>query len=249
MHFPQIFDPVTPPSDRPPIPSMQMLRKGRYLFTSPSKVFEHYRDAGTRPWDWLGPLLLYMALFAAAAIVVFNTEPLASNIQKMVQTSMEQKVEAGTATPNDARIFSENVVPVLRRIGPVLIPLGMAAFMLMVALLVWAAVKIFHRGPFRFSLLLSIFGAVWIVAIVEFIVTSVIVILTGKIGANFSPAVLSGLSVTSAGYKVLSQLNPFFLYSVFILGLGLHVAGKIPKGKAAAIAAGFFICWVGMQAL
>lgn len=202
------------------------------LFAAPGRVFAWLRE---KP-DFLWPVIF---ILISAGFSVCMKDFL---LKVMIE-----------AYPKYADIFSKapNISPALM--------VGSAVFNLLLALLVstffyWLLVKMAGGEPIRFTAALSMIGYIQIVAALQSLFQGGVFLITG----NYSPVglemnlELSQRLFTTQG-QLLSQINPFTVFWLFLTWVALRSGFKLTKGKATVITA---ISWiigllftVGMAAL
>jgi hypothetical protein len=207
------------------------------IFVSPSNVFARRMGRG-----FLIPLVVLTVVCGALAI---GTKPLMQPIFDAVWTQQEAAIKK-----QNPQITTEQLAKgreIGEKFGSVAIVIGLPIAVLLSGLVLWFVGKLFDSEQTA--------GDAMMVSSYAFF-PKILAFVAGALIARFSdPSTLdSPYSITlglghflhpgtssPALVALLGRVDVFTIWVTILLGLGLHITGKIPKGKAFAAAA---IVWV-----
>ncbi len=225
-------EPATPPVER-----AALWEDFLEIFIKPSAVFERRKGAGFGV-----PLLVLTVLFAVLFLglkgafePIMNAEnarAIARVMAKNPQLSQEMLAERGAAGS---------------KLAPVFVTIGVPVTVLLIGLCTWLAGKLFGS--------VASLGAATMVATYSFFPRVLELLVSGAQALLLPEEQLTGRAALSLGaarpldpdtaspilLAVLTRVDLFTLWITFLVAIGLHVVGKVPKGKAFAAAA---IVWV-----
>jgi hypothetical protein len=210
------------------------------LLTEPMLLFENIRH---KP-DWIKPLILLLVfvLISSALITQLVVVPnLPKYIAENPNISEEDKAEMLSDTAQMDRIklissISGILSPVIGNVVSVLI---LAVILFSFATLMGSNMGFIHHFSLVvYTSLINILGMIVRVPLVIFksdpyMTTSL---------ANILPAEKIGTPM----YTLLSQFDPFTIWTLVLTALGFSVINKATKGKGFAIVFGLWVLWVAL---
>ena len=206
------------------------------IFVSPAQVFARRKGRGF----WLA-LLIYTVIIAALAI---GTKPLMQPVYDAVwqQSAAQIARQNPEITPEQlekGRAFQDKFAIV----GVVIFT---PIIVLVTGLLLWIVGKLFDADePLGDAMMVSTFS--FLPKILAVVAAALIAMYVdpSTITSQFSVTLGPGRLIDSAAQPVLAaivgRLDIFTIWVTVLLAVGLHVTGKVPKGKAAIAA---IIVWI-----
>ncbi|MBI5645738.1 MAG: YIP1 family protein [Ignavibacteriae bacterium] len=217
------------------------------IFSEPSATFLNIRQSGPRVSDWLVPLLALTVILLAGTLIRFSNPEFMADIMQKQQEAMQQQVESGKITQEQADQFSEQMGSMggLQKIFSAIgVMIGVPIVFFLVALVYWLLVRFVMRGDISFTMLLSVYGLTAYISIVDQLLSILLGYALNNFYATLSPAAFLTPDLASPVYKLLSNLNPLSIWAYFLFALGLHHAGYLSKAKAFGLVFGLWIVWV-----
>lgn len=207
------------------------------IFVSPSQVFARRMGRG------FGLALLVVTLVSTALFI--GTKPLMEPVMDAEFT--RQAAHAMAANPGITQAQIDRQRAFGEKIGFLLPLIGIPVSVMLVGIVSWVVGKIFDSQQTAGDALMVATWA-YFPRILAFAVAALFAAfsdpssLTGAASVSLSAARFANPDVTRpAILALLARLDLFVLWSTVLIGLGLHVTGKIPKARALGAAA---IVWV-----
>jgi len=199
------------------------------IFYAPSQVYERRRTAS--PWP---VVLVVTGLVAVSAYIYFNL--LGPVLERDILRSLEAVPEAQRGTAAAFGRWSTLFAIVFS------VPIGT----LILGLVVWLLGKLFDaEQSFRAAMLVVAFS--WMPRVIESILGALqafvvdVNAVPSLASISFSPARFIDAAANPALAQVLMRFSPFVLWAYALIAIGVAVTGRIPRGKAAVVAA---LAWV-----
>lgn len=206
------------------------------IFVSPSQVFARRKGRG-----FIIPLIVVTIVIAALAI---GTSPL---MQPMYDAIWEQT--SAQITSQNAQITAEQLSTIRGMQGKIItatMVVGTPIGIVFVGLLLWLVGKLFNSEQnVRDALMVSSYA--FFPKILALVAAAVLALLLdpSSITSPYSLTLGLGRFVDNAANPALAaivgRLDVFTIWVTVLLGVGLYVTGKVPRGKAAIAAV---IVWV-----
>ncbi len=206
------------------------------VFLHPVRLFAGIRTRGPRHSDWLIPLSILFLLLAVVMFGIVSSVRLFGNLDEVIQDTSTILLPNTNFSPVDVlqRLsevsFGQALVAILS--SPILLLAGI----LFKAFIIWVFVKLIVSRDFPFKASLSILGVITIVSITAIVLKFAFFAIAGY------PAPLSlagAFDVVKMGpmYLLLSNINPFSIYKIILIGLGVHylVDAKVSRSFLAAM--------------
>lgn len=199
------------------------------IFYAPSQVFERRRNAS--PWP---VVLVVTGLVAVSAYIYFNL--LGPVLERDILRTLESLPAEQRGTAAAFGRWSTLLAIIFA------VPFGT----LVLGLVVWLLGKLFDaEQPFRAAMLVVAFS--WMPRVVESILGALqafvmdVNAIPSLAAVSFSPARFMDAAANPALAQLLMRFSPFVIWAYAIIAIGVAVTGRIPRGKAAIVAA---IAWV-----
>lgn len=215
------------------------------IFYAPSRVFARRRD---NPKFWAA-FFIFVVLFALGTWVMLR------NYADVLDAQLTRQMEARAAGNPQ---FTPEAAAKARQMGEMLAPIGgvvggiVATFVL--GLVIWLVGKLFDStADLTQGMVIATFAS--FPKIIDLVVGAVQALAMGTGGvtnmlaapptlARFAPAGASPLMI-----GLLSRFSIGTIWATILIGIGLHVVGRIPKGRAYTAAAVIWILGTGLVML
>jgi hypothetical protein len=219
------------------------------VFTSPAETFDGIRTSPTRASIWVVPLLILMLLSCCFTYLMFTNEAMKSQFMDSQRTRMEQQVQAGKMSQEQA----DQAIEQMEKSGGMMIVFGIIGAVIMItimfflaALIFWLVGKFGLKAEGGYGKYLELYGASQWIGILGLIVTILLAVAFGSMYASpgGSLAVLSNFNPKNTTHRLLSSLNIFTIWQMVVVGIGLAKYGGKPSGTGIGVGLGLFIVWV-----
>ena len=205
------------------------------VFYAPRTAFAAVRGQETAH-DWLLPALLVCAVGLGAYHLTLDV---VTDLEgPAVQQHLEDMDEA------EQQRYQESAA-MMRAHGWMMIPVGLFASLVVVGGVLLALARSVLQAEVSYRQMLVVKAYAALVVAVEWAVRAVLVLATGDIGAHLGLGpLLSEEAAATFGGRVLTALNPFDLWQVGIMGVGLSVLADAPVRKATLALALLWLFWL-----
>ncbi|HEY5910464.1 MAG TPA: YIP1 family protein [Verrucomicrobiae bacterium] len=221
----------TPPiiENRPPETQRQSTSLAARLlnvFAIPGDVFEEVKNSAMCTANWLVPALLLIVVGCIGASLVYSQPAIQQQVREMQDKVMDKLVEKGRLTKEQADQQRE-AGAVSSRIGAYIGPVFYAlASPFWWGFLVWLLGTKVLKGSFPFMKAVEVVGLGNAIAILGSVVTTLLMVSLGSLGATPSPALLVKDYDPQKTSQALLQLpNVITLWLLAVRSIGLAKLG------------------------
>jgi hypothetical protein len=150
---------------------------------------------------------------------------------------------------------ADQAIEMVEKMGPlqavfavvgVLITVPLIFFIL--ALFYWLVLKFGMKATFTYSALLGVYGLTAYFGAIDQLLSLILSVATGNLYATVTPALFMKPDPASPLFKLMNSLNPFTIWSMVVLGIGVSKVGNISKAKAYGLIFGIWIAWTLLAA-
>lgn len=215
---------VAPPQEKPSNPFSRLVG----VLFSPGQTFA---DIARKP-DWVVPALVIIAVFLIAAIVTVPK----LDFEGMMRQSMEAKGVTGPQAEQGIRIgiaFAKGI--------QYTIPCLLIGILAVAALIYWGGVRLFG-GVATYQQVFSVVLYGFVPVVIRQLVKIPIVLSKHNINpreaetiVRSGPAFLVSFKEHPLLFALFSRLDVFAIWSLILIVIGLAVASRISKAKAAGV--------------
>lgn len=202
------------------------------IFYAPSRVFARQRD---NPKFW-GAFFILSILFALGMWVMFRnlSGVMDAEFARRSQAMLQKNPQLTQEQLDKGRRLGQTVAPFFGIIGAVVATLVLGVG-------VWLAGKLFDsRADLKQGVMIATFAS--FPKIIDLILAAILALTVGT--ANITSMAAAGPSAarfapqdaTPMVLGVLSRFSIGVIWATILIGIGLHVVGRIPKGRAYAAA-------------
>lgn len=197
------------------------------VFYAPSTAFAAVRGQESAH-DWLLPVLLVCAVGVGCYNLTLDVGAPA------VQEQLEGLDEAER---QQAEAFRSH--------GWMVVPVGLFLSLVVVGGVLLLLVRSAFQAEVSYRQMLVVKAYALLVVAVEWVVRVLLVLATGDIGAHLGLGLLlSEEAATTLGGRLLTALNPFDLWQVGIMGVGLSVLADAPVRRATLALGLLWLLWI-----
>jgi len=208
------------------------------IFYAPGETFEavaHKHSAA----DWVVPAILSAAVIVACLVIA---APVMSEFR---QQAIEQRMQDMPAEQREAVKKSQGMMEA----GTLIVTPIMTFVMLFITAGVYLMLGRLLGGALSYGQMLAINAYAMLIAIPQQVVKTPLML------AKETPMVQMGLGLVLSeetlhtfGGRLLASIDPFAIWSVLIIGLGLSIVGQIDRNKAYLGAALVSLVWLSIAA-
>ncbi|MGH1365135.1 MAG: Yip1 family protein [Calditrichia bacterium] len=196
------------------------------LISQPTQLFRYLRN---KP-DVIIPIVLTILIAVASSYFTYDMQ-----IDKQVEIFEGMNTEIFSDAQKDEMIDEiEASRHGFERIKAVFIftPIGAVLFLVVVSLLLWFFGRVVLGGESDFMQSFSTFGyASLIFTVLGGLIKLPLMLSQNTLDVNFSLGRLLDADNSSALYRFLSGIDPFTIWTVFVLGIGLAVINRFSTKK------------------
>lgn len=226
------------------------------VVTAPVRLFEELADLPPDRIHWILPPLLYV-LCAVACMAVIVAQPgpaaqLAEITEKDFVPQLNAYVSEGTITADQAAAIRTFITP--GSTGFILLQIAgtTAVTILVVALLstlLWLLTRsaLGRTAPFR--KVLEVSGLSFVIGILERLVTTALVVITGSLFATPGPGVFFVHAPDGRLFLALSSINLFTLWEIGVLSAGLAALTGRDLPKVFVLLLALWVLWTLVMVL
>ena len=214
------------------------------IITSPAKVFARRADSST---------ILVIALFTALALILAfaNRGAMDGAVTAEIDRAVAKAMEGNAQLTPEAMGPMRTWMSFMFTYG---IAIGLPIYFVILALFVWIAAKIFDAQlGYGGALMITVWSFVpRLLGMILFMIQGLVMDTSGLKGlaqASFGAGrFLDPTTADPALVQLLARVEVFTLWSTILIGIGISVVGKVPRGRGYAAAALVF-CAAGVPAL
>jgi hypothetical protein len=236
----------------PPKPSL--IRTAAGVFLQPGEVFEDLRDRPPHRAHWLFPLILYIITATLCTEIVVSLPEPAAQLRKLAEEDflprLEEYVRQGTMTRQQTEWLRLFITPgtgqffFTQSAGTVFT--GTAALML-AALFLWQIGRSVLARAVPYKKVLEVVGLVFMIATLERIVSTALIVATGSLYATPGPGLLLIGEPESKAFLALSSVNLFTLWEIGVAGIGLACIYERDLPKVLVLLLALWLIWTGVM--
>lgn len=237
-------------SDAPEARELTTVERYLRLFVAPGSVFEAIRDLPPARSNWLVPVLLFCVTTAVCIQVIVSQPGPAESLRELSEREflpvVERYIADGTITREQAESLMLFITPgttqffvvqLLSSVITSLITLVVTGFM------AWQLGRSVLGRESAYRKVLEIIGLSFIIGVLERIVSAGLVVATGSIFATPGPALFLLHDTDSALFSVLSSINLFTLWQLWVISSGLSWFLEREFPKVLVLVMALWVLW------
>jgi hypothetical protein len=222
------------------------------VFVEPGEVFQEVKHAPPATGNWLVPVLLWVLVGAVASFILMSQPAIQHQIREQQAKAMDKMVQQGKMTREQA---DQATAMAEKFTGPTMLMLFgcvgavVAGFVHVFwwALVLWLLGRWFLKSYFPYVKALEVAGLSMMIWVLSAMLGVLLGIILGRMYATPSAALfISEFDTTSKIHILLATLNPFHLWLVLLMALGLAKLAGAPFVRAAVLVLGFWVLEQGL---
>lgn len=220
------------------------------VFAVPGEVFEEVRVSPPAAANWLVPALLLIVLGWIGSWLIFSQDSIRYQITELTEKAIQTQIEKAKVPEAQAEQ--------MRKFGSIGLKVNMALMPVFVAfitpffwgLVLWLVGAKMMKGTFGFMKAVEVAGLANCVMLLETIVKTLLIILSGNLFAAPSLALLiKDFDPQNSLHGLLAAVNVMTLWLLIVRAIGLSRLAVISFNKAALVVfgiwAGYTTFWLG----
>jgi hypothetical protein len=246
---------TTQPAPAAEVQPMSFTEKLVNIFASPGDLFENVRLTPKTPSNWIIPVAIMIVIAIAMQQIIMSNPSLADQTKAMVEKatkeSLDKAVQSGKITPEQAEQqreqierFSDPSSPLRIVISGVSIAVFMPAILFLLSLVYWLLGKTAMHATAPYMKVVEVVGLTFLIAAVESIVTTVMVV--GFDSLHAAPSLAVFVQNYEAGNKLhaaLAKVNIFSIWSLVVASIGLSKIFQRDLPKVLVLIFALWILW------
>lgn len=219
------------------------------VFSEPASMFGKIVRFPIKNIDWVIPAIIY-ALIAIAvnALIMTNAEIKQQLIDKQLEElskTFDEQVEKGYLTREQADEQYEKAEELITgggfgAIGTVIQAVSTFIFIFLLLFIIsgihFMICKFILKGDGSFNSVLVVNGLAYYIGALQALAMLIIALATSKFMSGVSIGALMGLEKSTIDGKILNMLDPFTIWSLYVIGIGLSKVFKASSAKNYLIA-------------
>jgi len=231
----------------------QLSLAGRLLnvFAAPGEVFDDIKAAPHRVANWLTPALLLIVLSWISGWLIFSQPSVQQQLSDISNKAIDKQVEKGkltSAQADQARTAAEKFGSIGYKVSAVVAPV-FVAFMTPFwgGLILWLVGSFALKAPFPYMKAVEIAGLVNMILLLDVIVRTSLVLITGNIFSTLSLALLvKDFDPQNTVHSLLSVVNVMTLWILALRSIGLARFTGVSVAKSVVWIFGIWIVLTGI---
>lgn len=232
------------------VEKLSFLDKMTGIFIEPSKVFESVKIYGPSTIDWFLPIVLLIVITISSNLVVTSNPDIKAEIdaisRKATTEALDKAVKEGKMTEQQKEEQLEQIEkfssgPVMKIIQYLSITVFTFVFMLIITAIYYLIWVLIFKGQGSYPHGLSVYGLSSFIMMLEVISVAVISLLMVKFLTGFHLAAFLEVERGTTLSYILSKINPFTFWWLYVIGIGLGKVYSVEKGKSLVT---IFVLWL-----
>ena len=229
-----------------------MSLSGRLLnvFATPTDVFQNVKTAPASTANWLVPALILIAVSWAASWVIFSQDSIKHQLSEITEQAIQKQVERthmSEQQAEQARAMGEKWAGISSKISAALIPV-LAGFVtpFVWGLFLWLVGAKLLKGNFPYMKAVEVVGLGNMIAVLEVIVKTLLIVGLGNLYASPSLVLLiRNFDPMKTVHSLLTLVNVMTFWVLAVRAIGLARLSGASFAKAALWVFGVWAAYTG----
>jgi len=219
------------------------------VFAAPGDVFEEVKNSAPSVANWLIPTLILACVGTISAAVIFSQPAIVQQIREQQQKAFDQQVSAGKMTQAQAdqamamaeKFSGPGMLKAFSAVGAVF---GSFIRLFWWAFILWLLSLWFLKAKIPFLKVTEVVGLATMISVLGAIVTVLMTVIFGKLGATPSLALaLGNFDPKNKIHLLLGAANIFSFWQIGVFACGLARLAAAPFAKALLIIALYWLAF------
>jgi hypothetical protein len=217
-------------------PAMSLTSRLFNIFVDPGEVFRQVKNSKPAAANWLVPALILAIIGAISAFVIFSQPAIVQQFREQQQKALDQQISAGKLTQAQA----DQAMPMIETFTKISVAVGAMVgpffHIFWWAFVLWLMAQLILKTKIPFLQATDVAGLTTMILVLGAIVTTLLTIITGKLGITLSPALaISNYDLKNKLHLSVAALNVFNVWLVAVSASGLSRLTGAPFTKALLI--------------
>jgi VIT1/CCC1 family predicted Fe2+/Mn2+ transporter len=248
MEQPSPMQEFAPEAPQPP--GMSLGARLLNVFATPGDVFQEVRTSGPSPANWLVPALILVVVSWVASAVILSQDSIKHQLSEITSQAVQKQVERTHMSEQDAeraREMGEKWAGISSKIGAALHPLFVGFGGPFVwGLIVWLVGAKALKGNFPYMKAVEVVGLANMIAVMEVIVKSLLIVGLGNLYAAPSLVLLvKDFDPQNTVHSLLAVVNVMTFWLLAVRAVGLARLSGVSIAKAALWVFGIWAAYTG----
>jgi hypothetical protein len=239
-------------SPEQPTPASSLFNRLANIFAAPGEVYDEVKISPPATANWLAPALILVAISWIAAWLIFSQDSIKRQMSDLQAQAIQKQVEKGKLTKAQADQASATI----ERFGSMGMKIGAMAGPAVGAfvapfwwgLLLWVTGNKALKGGFLFMKAVEVAGLASMIAVLDAIVRTLLIIAMGNLFANPGPVLLvKDFDSSSTAHSALAVLNLMTFWELAVKSVGLAKLSGASLGKAVIWVFGLWMAVTAMM--
>jgi len=230
-----------------PQSTMPFMDKVVNVFAAPGELYENVRSTPKTTSNWLVPAIVLICVSIVLSQVMLTNASLNDQIGQATRKAMEQAVQQGRITQEQADQQIERIGPgsVIFTIGTTVGPLIFTFLRLfLIALVLWLLGKSAMKAQAPYMKVVEVVGLTLFISVLEAIVTTILAFAMDSITATPSlGAFVSNFDFGNKMHMALAKVNIFTFWIIAVTSIGLSKLFQRDLPKVLVLVVALWIIW------
>lgn len=245
--------PLNAPDDAAPIPESTSLGARMInVFATPADVFDEVKASPPRTANWLVPTLLAMLVGWIGVWLVLHQESITQQISDLQEAQFEKRIEQGQMTREQLEAQRPTIEKVSRIVRQATMfaapPLMAAGLVFWWALITFLVGRYALGGHFTYMKAVEVSGLIGMLAILESVVKTLLMVAFGSLyaGANLATLLVKEFDPANLSHGLMAAVDIVAFWVLAVRAIGLSRLSGATFAKSAAWVFGLWLLWNGL---
>jgi len=241
--------PIPEPSADASKPPMSFSARLFNVFTDPGEVFETVRISKASNTNWLAPAVIYALAGLVSVFIIFSQPAIVQQIHDQQAATMDQQVKDGKMTQAQA---DQALAMMDKFAGPGMLKIFGGVFAVILAFvhifwwafILWLMALLVLKQKIPFLKMVEVAGLATMVLVLGAVITTLLTVITGKLGITLSPALaISNYDTKNKLHLMFAAINVFNFWLIAVSACGLARLTGVPFVKALLIVGIYWLAY------
>jgi hypothetical protein len=240
------IQPVAPENEASPSLAGRLLN----IFAAPGEVFDSIKNTAVAHSNWVAPAMILLVVGWIGGALVFSQESVKQQIRDTSERAIEKQIakqhmpEAQAEQVRQAAGKYSTIGPI---IGAAMVPIFTAfATPFLAGFFLWLIAKYALKSTLPYMKAVEVVGLAAMISVLEAIVRTLVIILTGNMYASFSPFLLiKDFNPENTLHSLVAFANPLIFWLLCVRAIGIAKVTGSSVTKAACWVFGVWLAYSG----
>jgi hypothetical protein len=231
-------------SAAPKPPAMSLAARMMNIFAAPGEVFDDIKTSPASTSNWLVPAIVLVVIGWICSGIVLSQDAFRHQISELVEKQVEKQIEK-THMPEQQADMARNIGEISWKVQVAVGP-ALVAFVtpFIWGLFLWLVGRKAFKAHLPYMKAVEIVGLASTIGILEGVVKTLLIFVTGTIMASTSLAIfVKDFNPQNPGHAVIAALNVMTFWVLIVRAIGLARLTNVTAGRAAAWVFGIWISY------